>query len=172
MKDNVNESCVVVSSSTRNCATSESESATRATTTNTTMIKISLKDLANGVLERNSQRNLSTTLPKNQCNFSAINDSEKFPSIKTYSCFKLYELRNAAGDDWDDIKSDKERLEAFAHALRTSVQINMGVVPDHYIKDVHCLGCGDVKLWADCPDVVHGCPWCLLKTDNLQEDNR
>lgn len=166
MNSNDMKSCAVATPKGCNCATLGVVSATCCATTCATP---SLKALANKVLERNSVCNPSATGSQNQRNLLVKNGPEKLHIMETYSCFKLHELRDAAGDDWDDIKSDKQKLIAFAHALRTSIQIRMGVAPNHYTKDVHCIHCGTVKLWPNCSDVVHGCPWCLIKTEKLQE---
>jgi hypothetical protein len=118
------------------------------------------------VLGRNKPRNFCATRPQKQRNFTATNEPKKLRqlhSMDTYSCFKLHELRDAAGDDWADIKDSPALLTAFASALRDNAMRSIGELPDHYIKLVQCLHCGPVKLWESCPDVVLGCPWCLTK---------
>lgn len=77
--------------------------------------------------------------------------------------FTVGELQKAAGNDWSDMKDSPHLIAAFANALRDSTKLSMGIVPEHYTKAVHCLNCGSVKLWESCPDVVHGCPWCITK---------
>jgi len=82
--------------------------------------------------------------------------------------FTLDEIKQAAGDDWNDIKGNKEILSVFASALRDGMKRRMGVIPEHYTQDMHCLNCGDVKLWEGCPEIVQGCPWCFVnKQQNI-----
>lgn len=80
----------------------------------------------------------------------------------SYANYSLDQLKILAGDDWEEIKNDREVLAAFAKALDETRQMRDGNVPSYYTKRVICQHCGEVKLWQQAADYVLGCPWCLI----------
>lgn len=89
-----------------------------------------------------------------------------FPKLDDLK-MNLEEVKKAAGKDWLVIKNNPEILKAFASALETTEQMEAGIIPKHYTKTVDCENCGSVKLWGSCPDIVQGCPWCLISENKL-----
>tara|TARA_R110000868_G_scaffold380784_4_gene647024 strand:+ start:19438 stop:19950 length:513 start_codon:yes stop_codon:yes gene_type:complete len=141
-----------------------------ATTPATTHATISLKALANQVIDRNRQCNNDATLANKLRNFEAKNHPQKLHLQNCYSGFSLRQIRELAGSDWQELKAEPIRLEVFGKAMRQRLLMCRGDIPEHYTKTVHCQHCGEVKLWEGCADTVLGCPWCLTNKKGNNDD--
>lgn len=72
-------------------------------------------------------------------------------------------LQAAAGDDWPQVADRPEALEVLADLLRLRAERANAERPAHYTRVALCQGCGPVFLWPEAPEVVRGCPWCLVR---------
>ncbi len=77
------------------------------------------------------------------------------------------ELKNLAGDDWDEISNDPAQIEAMKHMVRTAKQIEAGQVPEHFTNVTNCRFCGPVYVYPGFPPETQSCPWCLNRHRNL-----
>ncbi len=71
------------------------------------------------------------------------------------------ELRQAAGDDWDEVSNDPAQLVAFADSLAIVQIRESGSVPDHYNFVTNCRKCGDVPVYEGLPRAIEQCMWCM-----------
>ncbi len=72
----------------------------------------------------------------------------------------LVEIKTVAGDDWQEISGDPEKLRAFADMLSITAMRERGEAPLHYTMTTTCRRCGPVPIFEGCPPRVDGCPWC------------
>ena len=77
------------------------------------------------------------------------------------------ELKNLAGDDWDEISNDPAQLEAMKHMVRTAKQIEAGQVPEHFTNVTNCHFCGPVYVYPGFPLETQNCPWCRNRYSGL-----
>ena len=135
---------------------------------------MSLLALADNVLERNAQRNTSTTNSKNERN----NNRNGLPFI--YHGLSLGELKDLAGEEWTDIEMDPESLKALAYTVATRRLREQGIVPDDYTSITMCKQCGSVPMWKGFPKESHCCVWCFNRisgrpvphVENVQESRQ
>jgi hypothetical protein len=76
-------------------------------------------------------------------------------------------LREMAGPDWDEIKSDPDQLEAARYTARKARQIAAGVVPESFTATSKCSNCGAVPVWPGYPSPTNSCPWCFNRRKGL-----
>ena len=77
------------------------------------------------------------------------------------------ELREAAGDDWDEISNDPAQLETFTLWVTEAKQIEKGVVPDRFTQATDCKFCGPVFVCEGYPQPANNCPWCMNRHKGL-----
>jgi hypothetical protein len=145
-----------------------------------------LKALANKVLERNGPRNSGATdpatgrnsratCPPPRRNSSATPDAElrvanslgaqrAISEVRGYG-LTLAELREAAGEDWPEMRDNPSAIEALAIAIVTRRQRERGERPAHWTEICECVHCGPVYLWPGNPSRVVGCPWCFNRVE-------
>lgn len=104
---------------------------------------------------------------RNISNISRDADAETHFAEAELSGLSLDELRVEACDDWQHLRADRLRLEAFARAVARTRQREAGIVPGHYTGTTECRGCGPVPIWEGAPERVDGCPWCLNRKRGL-----
>lgn len=87
----------------------------------------------------------------------------------TFYELPLQELKLAAGDDWEEMQTDKALLNAFANSLLVIKKREQGIVPNHYTSFTYCKGCGYVYIPPDMVNkgFVLGCPWCSNRSKGL-----
>lgn len=112
---------------------------------------ISLKGLAQLLLQRNWRCNSDATVDKNQCNFTTK------------------ELKEFLGEDWDDYKNNPEALALWADLLFKNQLIEQGIAPNNFTAITDCVQCGYVYVP---PSLVNGgkvlgCPWCWNRAKAL-----
>ena len=71
------------------------------------------------------------------------------------------ELGQQAGDTWDLISIDPDKLMDFAHHAATRRILKSGGMPDTFTEVANCRKCGEVPIWPGCPPEVKQCPWCM-----------
>ena len=79
----------------------------------------------------------------------------------------ISELRELAGDDWEELHENLDTLDSFAHAVATRRMRESGQRPTHYTQRSECAGCGLVWLWEGAPEYVQGCPWCFNRVKGV-----
>ena len=79
----------------------------------------------------------------------------------------LIELRKKAGNDWQEIANDPDKLKSFTELIVIVEMREMGICPDHYTARTDCKRCGKVPIWSGCPPQVDGCPWCFNRIKGL-----
>lgn len=79
----------------------------------------------------------------------------------------LIEIQSKAGDDWQEISGDPEKLRAFVDMLTITAMREHGEVPPHYTATTVCRRCGPVPIFSGLPDEVAGCPWCANRLRGL-----
>ena len=79
----------------------------------------------------------------------------------------LSELRKKAGEDWQEIADDPDKLKVFTELLMIVEMREKGVAPDHYTRETCCKRCGTVPIFEGCPSQVDGCPWCFNRIKRL-----
>ena len=79
----------------------------------------------------------------------------------------LQEIKQKAGEDWDEIANDPEQLKAFCELLMIGDMRSKGIRPDHYTSTTTCKHCGPVPIWDGCQPEVQGCPWCFNRIKGL-----
>ena len=77
-----------------------------------------------------------------------------------YGC-TIKELKHLAEDDWDEIKYDVKKLQAFARLVATRKMRERGEVPPDYTGTTNCQHCGIVPIWGNAPKKVLACVWCF-----------
>ena len=73
----------------------------------------------------------------------------------------LLDIRDKAGDDWQEITNDPSQFKAFTELLMVVAMREQGVCPDHYTATTECKHCGIVPIFEDCPPKVGACVWCM-----------
>ena len=79
----------------------------------------------------------------------------------------LIEIQAEAGDDWQEISGDPEKLRAFVDMLTIAAMRERAEVPPHYTATTVCRHCGPVPIFPGLPDKVAGCPWCANRLRSL-----
>ena len=70
------------------------------------------------------------------------------------------EIRAEAGEDWDYIVAEPDRLAAFVRLVAITKARQEGKTPDHYAARTVCKRCEEVPIFEGAPANVEGCPWC------------
>ena len=70
------------------------------------------------------------------------------------------ELRELAGQDWQECERDPATLKAFAAAVRARRLREEGIAPPDWDSTTECAKCGSVPIFGGCPATVLACPWC------------
>ncbi len=73
----------------------------------------------------------------------------------------IVELKGLAGEEWTDIETDEESLEALAYTVATRRLREQGIVPDDYTSIIICEQCGSVPMWEGFPKESNSCVWCF-----------
>ena len=92
---------------------------------------------------------------------------EKYRAQKSNLLRSLAEVREQAGDDWQEIAGDPDKLKAFTELVMINDMRQRGIVPDHYTAMTKCSGCGTVPIFEGVPERVSGCPWCFNRLKGL-----
>jgi len=71
------------------------------------------------------------------------------------------ELQQQAGDNWDLISNDPDKLMDFAHHEATRRILKDGRMPDTFTSEAHCRKCGLVPVDEGLSDEIAECPWCM-----------
>ncbi len=77
------------------------------------------------------------------------------------------ELEQQAGDSWELISNDPDKLMDFAHREATRRILQSGRMPDTFTASAHCRKCGLVSVEEGLPDEVDECPWCFNRLQGL-----
>lgn len=112
--------------------------------------------------------------PKGQVNTEfrgyLIKNKQQILEILLYQGFTLKELQEHAGEDWQDIKDNKEALGALANLLAEQKLIHSGEIPARFTARAYCTSCAsEVPL----PPALTGngkvfaCIWCWNRAKGL-----
>jgi len=71
------------------------------------------------------------------------------------------ELQQQAGDSWELISNDPDKLMDFAHHEATRRILKDGRMPDTFVAKAQCRNCGLVPIEDGSLDDVDECPWCM-----------
>ena len=71
------------------------------------------------------------------------------------------ELEQQAGDSWDLISIDPDKLMDFVHHEATRRILRDGRMPDTFTSEAHCRKCGLVPVDEGLSDEISECPWCM-----------
>lgn len=123
---------------------------------------MSLKALAEAVLERHRQGNRRATGKFKEGNFYPQKKPKKLPSVANIS---KADLRRIAGPDWDEIKGDPKSQECLSNLITIRLLRERGEIPAHYTSITECQHCGMVPIWEGVPAKVFSCVWCFNRVD-------
>lgn len=79
------------------------------------------------------------------------------------------EIKNVAGEDWNDIKDDTKAIYALADAIYKQKLMKKGQVPPTYTSSTLCANCGLVPVPPERRKNGHVllCPWCWNRLEGL-----
>ena len=87
--------------------------------------------------------------------------SSEQQKIVSHFGVKASVLQQAAGEDWQEIATDLDKLAAFADLISRQNLLDHQCVPNDYATLILCRACGVVPGESgEVGRIVLGCPWC------------
>lgn len=88
-------------------------------------------------------------------------------SIHILNGITLEDIKAVVGEDWDDIKNDQSKLNAWAQILYEQKEMRAGKIPPRFTAETFCLLCNKnvpVPPALANGGKVLGCMWCAIRT--------
>ena len=119
--------------------------------------------------QRNEIRNELEAMPELMSEIATKIRARKNKPPSSLCDIPIDELKKEAGEDWQELVAEPDKLYAFADAISKQRLMEQGIVPDSYTAITHCKACGDVYVT---PALVNngnvlGCPWCWNRAKGL-----
>ena len=112
-------------------------------------------------------------------NDQVITDSSKTQSGPPTRCeISEFSEISPVRAEWSELlENDNEELTAAElpvaiEMIEISKMRERGVIPDHYTAETECKHCGPVPIFAGCPPIIIGCPWCFNRIKGLPVPRR